>query len=225
MEILDSIREKELLERYDIAKIKNASMDDCEKEFHELVKMRRRNLINDEQFEREAKLLQNLMDDIKRSAEDNEERQRKWYEIIGKTLNTLTSPKEKFDLADDIGERRAILLSIGPNATLRQIDNINELGKEAIVIPQKSARARTAKLIEVKPYKWIEIIDKGKRQIEEEFFKNAESGDRTRKTPFLQGSSTLKPHLFQLWSGRQDLNLRPQRPKRCALPTVLRPGL
>ena len=77
--------------------------------------------------------------------------------------------------------------------------NIDEL-ENPIVVPQKSTKALTTKLIEVKPYKWIEIIDKGKRQIEEEFFKNAESGDRTRKTPFLQGSSTLKPHLFQLWS-------------------------
>lgn len=204
MEILNSIREKEMLERYNVAKIKNASMDDCEKEFHELVKMRRRNLINDEQFKRESKIIQGLMDDIKRSAEDNEERQRKWYEIIGKTLHTLTSPREKFHLSEDIGERWAILLAIGPKATLRQIDDINDLEEDLIVTPQKSLKARTAKLIEVKPYKWIEVIDKGKRQIEEEFFKNAKSGDRTRKTPFLQGSSSLKSHLFQLWSGRLD---------------------
>lgn len=199
MEILDKIREKELLERYDVAKIKNASMDDCEKQLHELVSMRTRGIIDGELFTRESKHIQSLMEDIKRSTEDNEERQRKWYEIIGKTLNTLTSPKEKFDLAEDIGERRAILLSIGPKATLRQV-NIDEL-ENPIVIPQKSTKALTTKLIEVRPYKWIEIIDKGKRQIEEEFFKNAESGDRTRKSPFLQGSSTLKSHLFQLWSG------------------------
>ena len=158
------------------------------------------------------------MDDIKRSAEDNEERQRKWYEIIGKTLNTLTSPKEKFHLAEDIGERRAILLAIGPKATLRQIDDINELEEDLIVIPQKSFKARTVKLIEVEPYKWVEVIDKGKKQIEEEFFKNTKSGGRTAKTPFLQGSSTLKTHLFQLWSGLPGSNWRPHAPQACALP-------
>lgn len=147
------------------------------------------------------------------------------YEIIGKALNTLTSPKEKFDLAEDIGERRAILLAIGPKATLRQVDDISELNEDTIVVPQKSTKAITAKIIEVKPYEWIEVIDKGKRQIEEEFFKNAKSGDRTRKTPILQGPNSLKSYLYKLWSGRQDLNLRPQRPKRCALPTVLRPGV
>ena len=89
-------------------------------------------------------------------------------------------------------KRRAILLSIGPKATLRQIDDINELGKEAIVIPQKSVRARTAKLIEVRPYKWIEIIDKGKRQIEEEFFKTTKSRTLIKKSPILQRSNSLK---------------------------------
>ncbi len=53
-----------------------------------------------------------------------------------------------------------------------------------------------AKIIEVKPYKWIEVIDKSKKQTEEEFFKNAKSGCITEKSPFLQGSSTLKSHLF-----------------------------
>ena len=99
-----------------------------------------------------------------------------------------------------LGERRAILLSIGPNATLRQIDNINELGKEAIVIPQKSTKALTTKLIEVKPYKWIEIIDDGKRQIEQELFKNSLSGALTKNSPILQESNSLKSHLYKLWS-------------------------
>ncbi len=223
MEILDKIREKELLERYDVAKIKNASMDDCEKQLHELVSMRTRGIIDDELFTRESKHIQSLMEDIKRSTEDNEERQRKWYEIIGKTLNTLTSPKEKFDLAEDIGERRAILLSIGPKATLRQV-NIDEL-ENPIVIPQKSTKALTTKLIEVKPYKWIEIIDEGKRRIEQELFKNSLSGALTRNSPILQGSNSLKTHLYKLWSGRLDSNQRPHGPKPCALPTVLRPDM
>lgn len=122
-----------------------------------------------------------------------------------------------------LGERRAILLSIGPNATLRQIDNINELGKEAIVIPQKSTKALTTKLIEVKPYKWVEIIDEGKHEIEQEFIKNSYSRALTEKTPFLQGSNSLKSYLSMLWSGRLDSNQRPHGPKPCALPTVLRP--
>lgn len=49
-------------------------------------------------------------------------------------------------------KRRAILLSIGPKATLRQIDDINELEEDAIVVPQKSGKAITVKVMKVKPY-------------------------------------------------------------------------
>ena len=70
-------------------------MDDCEKQLHELVSMRTRGIIDDELFTKESAHIQSLMKDIRQSLEDNQERQRKWYEIIGKTLNTLTSPNEK----------------------------------------------------------------------------------------------------------------------------------
>ena len=93
-----------------------------------------------------------------------------------------------------------------------------------IIVPQKSARALTNKIIEVEPYSWIQVIDEGKHKIEHEFARDSLSTALTKNSPILQGSNSLKSHLYKLWSGRQDLNLRPQRPKRCALPTVLRPG-
>lgn len=93
----------------------------------------------------------------------------------------------------------AIDLSIDPKATLRQV-NINEL-ENPIVIPQKSTKALTTKLIEVEPYKWVQVIDEGKRKIEQELFKNSISGDLTKNSPILQGSNSLKSHLYKLWSG------------------------
>ncbi len=78
--------------------------------------------------------------------------------------------------------------------------------------------------MEIRLYKWIQVIDKGKRRIEQELFQNSPSGILTKNSPILLGSNSLKSYLYKLWSGRQDSNLRPQRPKRCALPTVLRPG-
>lgn len=35
----------------------------------------------------------------------------------------------------------------------------------------KAINALTAKLIEVEPYKWIQVIDEGKRKIEQELMK------------------------------------------------------
>ena len=78
--------------------------------------------------------------------------------------------------------------------------NIDEL-ENPIVIPQKSTKALTTKLIEVRPYKWIEIIDEGKRKIEQELMKNAKSGCITKNSPILQGSNSLRSHLYKLWSG------------------------
>ena len=90
------------------------------------------------------------------------------------------------------------MLTTNPKATLRQV-NIDEL-ENPIAVPQKSTKALTTKLIEVKPYKWIEIIDDGKRQIEQELFKNSLSGALTKNSPILQESNSLKSHLYKLWS-------------------------
>lgn len=56
----------------------------------------------------------------------------------------------------------------------------------------KSAKDITAKIIEVKPYKWIEVIDNQKRKVEEEFLKNAESGCITEKIALFTGVKYLK---------------------------------
>jgi len=53
--------------------------------------------------------------------------------------------------------------------------------------PQKSAKALTAKLIEVNPYPWVKVIDEGKRKIEQEYMKNALSGALTKNRPFYRG--------------------------------------
>lgn len=100
--------------------------------------------------------------------------------------------------------------------------NIDEL-ENPIVIPQKSAKALTAKIIEVEPYPWIKVIDEGKKQIEQELLKNSLPGVLTEKTPILQGSNSLKTHLYKLWSGLPDLNWRPHAPQACALPTAPSP--
>ncbi len=66
---------------------------------------------------------------------------------------------------------------------------------------KKSAKALTAKIIEVEPYKWVQVIDEGKHKIEQGLMKNALSGVLTKNSPILQGSNSLKSHLYKLWSG------------------------
>lgn len=76
-------------------------------------------------------------------------------------------------------------------------------------------RAITRKIIEVEPYPWLEKIVKSSKKLSPELAKG--------QNAILQGQNSQKRALYSVWSGRQDLNLRPRRPKRRALPTVLRP--
>ncbi|MFV0484715.1 MAG: hypothetical protein ACK5MU_00580 [Candidatus Saccharimonadales bacterium] len=67
-----------------------------------------------------------MSDDVKEANRDIEERNKNWYEIIGKTLETLKDPKERFDEATTSGEKRSILQSIGPVATLVEVASEDE---------------------------------------------------------------------------------------------------
>lgn len=188
MEILEKIRDRELLQRYDVAKTQNASLDDYEKQLHELVTMRTRGLISDELFEKESKQFEKMIEDVKQANRDTEERTRNWYEVIGKTLNNLKSPKDKFHVTEDVGERRAILLSIGPKAVLNE--KRNERGD------------LTGKIIEIKPYKWVQFMTENGRKIEHDFL----AGGLTTKSPPKQGGNLIERSPYKLWSGLADSN-------------------
>ena len=59
-----------------------------------------------------------MIDEIEESKRDVEEHAKGWYEIIGKTLEILVDPREKFDAATCAGEKRSILQAIGPDPVL-----------------------------------------------------------------------------------------------------------
>ena len=54
----------------------------------------------------------------------------------------------------DVGEKRAILQSIGPNVMVVE----RKIGKSA------NGRDLTAKFIEVKPYPWLEFLEKSSKK-------------------------------------------------------------
>lgn len=182
MEILRDIKARETTERYQVAKTQNASLDDCEKQLHELVKMRTRGLINDEIFKQESEELENLIDAIKRSNRDTEEKNKNWYEVIGKTLDVMRNPRDKFDVATTSGERRAILQALGPTATLTEKETKDADGK-----------VLTRKIIEVELYPWVELLEKSAQKMEPELNKVL--------TAPQQRKNDLKRSSFILWSG------------------------
>ena len=139
-----------------------------------------RGMVDDDLFETKDRQLRERIERIKEVSKDAQERNKNWYEVIGKTLETLRSPKEKMEAAETAGERRAILQAIGPVAKL----------VEHKVGTYKNGRDLTKKFIEVKPYSWLEKLEK--------MLKNAPEIDKGFNRD-LQGENDRNSVLYSDW--------------------------
>ena len=128
------------------------------------------------------------MEKVKQVNKDTQERDKNWYEIAGNTLKTLRGAKERMQSSMDVGERRAILQSIGPAAKLVE----REVGTD------QNGRVLTAKFIEVEPYPWLDFLEKSSKKLAPELCKVLNST--------LQGKKGQKSDLYTFWWLRLDLN-------------------
>lgn len=181
MQMLNKIHAQEIEARYDQAEMQHTSLEQCEKERSKLLDMSLRGLIDDDAFETKDRQLRERIEKIKQVSKDAQERNKNWYEVIGKTLETLRSPKEKMEAAETAGERRAILQAIGPEAKL----------VERKVGTYKNGKVLTAKYIEVKPYPWLEKLEKTAKKITPEICKGFNRD--------LQGKNDEKSRLYSEW--------------------------
>ena len=113
--------------------------------------------------------------------------------------------KEKMEVAETAGERRAILQAIGPVAKL----------VERKVGTYKNGRDLTKKFIEVKPYPWLEKLEKSAKKIAPEIDKGFNRD--------LQGENDRKSALYSEWWSMRDLNPRPPQCECGALSAELIP--
>lgn len=158
MEILRDIYEEEIRERHSVGSMQYASVDKLKQELKNYAKMRANGEINEDEFRELRSDIKTLIDEIEESKRDVQEHAKGWYEIIGKTLETLVNPKEKFDSASCPGEKRSILQSIGPDPVL---NNGRVIGKN------RSGKVLTEKVIEVEPYPWLIPLQKTAQKIGE----------------------------------------------------------
>ena len=115
-----------------------------------LLDMSLRGMVDYDTFETKDRQLRERIEKVKQVSKDAQGRNKNWYEVIGKTVETLRSPKEKMKAAENSGERRAILQAIGPVAKLVE----QKIGTD------QNGRVLTAKYIEVEPYPWLEKLEK-----------------------------------------------------------------
>ena len=197
--MLKKIHEQEIEERYDRAEMQHTSLEECERARSKLLDMSLRGLVQDDVFEEKDRQLRERIEKIKQVSKDAQKRNKNWYEMIGRTLETIRSPKEKMEATESAGERRAMLQAIGPVAKLAQ----REIGTD------QNGRVLTAKFIEVKPYPWLEKLEKSAKKIAPKICKGFNRD--------LQGENDEKRRLYSEWWVMRGSNPRPSRCKRDAL--------
>ena len=198
--IIERIHQEEIEDRYDIADMQHSTLTEYEERKDRLVDMFVKGMIKDDVFEAKNKELDDLIEKTKQANKEAQELDRNWYEVVGRTLEILKDPKTKMDAAMDIGEKRAILQSIGADIVLVE----REIGKA------KNGRVLTAKFIEVEPYPWLDFLEKSSKKL-------APILDKGLNSP-LQGELGLKNDLYCIWLGMRDSNPRMVGPEPTALP-------
>ena len=182
--IIERIHKEEIEDRYDVANMQHATLTEYEGRKDRLVDMFVKGMIKEDVFEAKNKELDDLIEKTKQANKEAQDLDRNWYEVVGKTLENLKDPKAKMDAAMDIGEKRAILQSIGANVLLVE----REIGKSA------AGRVLTAKFIEVEPYPWLDFLEKSSKKLAPILDKGLNND--------LQGELGQKTDLYCVWLGR-----------------------
>ena len=151
--IIERIHREEIENRYDIANMQHTTLTEYERRKDRLIDMYVKGMVKEDVFEAKNKELDDLIEKTKQANKAAQDLDRNWYEVVGRTLENLKDPKAKMDAAIDVGEKRAILQSIGPNVMVVE----RKIGKSA------NGRDLTAKFIEVKPYPWLEFLEKSSK--------------------------------------------------------------
>lgn len=158
IEILRDIYEEEIAQRHNVKNMQYSSVDKLKQRLKKYADMHADGLITEEEFAEMSSDTRSMIDEIEESKREVEEHAKGWYEIIGKTLEILVDPKEKFDAATCAGEKRSILQAIGPDPVL---NNGKVIGKN------RSGKVLTEKVIEVEPYPWLIPLQKTAQKIGE----------------------------------------------------------
>lgn len=183
LEIFQSLRDEEVCERNQIEHSQNASIQGLKAQREKLLdtflnKDSLGIIMTSEDYNSRREKIDKAIEELEESRVEAQQRSRNWYEIIGKTLETLSDPsKELKDGACD-GEYREILQCIGPQAYL----------DECIGGRYKNGKVFTKRIIKVDPYPWLKKIKKSAEKIEadysEVFTTNLQGKNHTKSAPY-----------------------------------------
>lgn len=182
LEILARLKDEEVYERHSIESSQNTSIKKLKDKRDRLLDawLDREEAgtgitMTAEDYNTRRQKLDDAIAELEQSREDMLERNQNWYEIIGRTLETLNDPQEKFVEGSCAGEKRSILQSIGPRVYLTEcFDRYSKKGK-----------VLTKRVIEVEPYPWLELLRKSAQKMKHDFgkvFTTSQQGKNHQKT-------------------------------------------
>lgn len=105
----------------------NKTLEDTEKQLHNLIQMRARTLINDEEYKTQSEPLKKEKEKLREQLREAEKRSDDWQENVDKGFNFATYGRIWF-IEGDYETKRDILFSLGSNLMLKD-------GKVQINIP------------------------------------------------------------------------------------------
>ncbi|MEK7112774.1 MAG: hypothetical protein AAB875_05615 [Patescibacteria group bacterium] len=118
LEILRESNNQEIEERTKIYESQHKTLSETQGQLDTLTRMRYRGLIEDDEFSRERKELQNQIARIKERMKETESRAEKWIDLTEKTFEFACYAFTHFNNGD-IQTRREILNTLGQNFSLK----------------------------------------------------------------------------------------------------------
>ncbi len=193
LEILRKLKDEEIYERHSIEVSQSSSIEKLKAKRDRLLDAWLEHEENGiemtaEDYNMRRQKLDNAIAELEQSRQDTLERNQNWYEIIGKTLETLNDPQEEMVDGACMGEKRSILQSIGPQTYL--VEHFDRYSKKGKVL--------TKRVIEVEPYPWLEKLRKSAQKMEQDFGKVL--------TMPQQGENHQNSAPYKTWCPRLDSN-------------------
>ena len=119
IEILHRNHQIEVKERTQIAKSQSHKKEDIQEQIDELVAMRTRQLLDDEEYIDQKNKLKLKMAKVVDSINNTDERAENWLELTEKAFNFAKYARARFEKTEDLLVKRDILITLGQNLLLK----------------------------------------------------------------------------------------------------------
>ena len=179
VEILNKQNDKEIEDRTKVYESHQKALAEAQRQLDNLTRMRYRDIINDEEYLKEKKVLQAELTGLQRDRDHVEDRAKDWIELTEKTFYFATYARHAFQTGD-LKTKKEILMSLG-----------------------KNVRTKDGK-VEIELNEWLQPIQDGYSALETEY-KRLEPEILGSK----EGKKDEIEALRLVWRRRRDSNPRP----------------